>query len=162
MRLFFALWPPRAAAQALSDWSADIAGRRVRAENIHLTLAFLGDADPARAVAAARPVKGRKHALPIEEARYWKHNEIVWVGPREMPGALRELVGELHGALRRASFELEERPFAAHVTLLRKATALKALPPPPRVEWPVDEFLLVRSTVSRAGSSYEALERFSL
>lgn len=162
MRLFFALWPPRAAAQALSDWSSEISGRRVSAENIHLTLAFLGEGDPAKAIAAARPVKGRKHKLPIEEARHWKHNAIVWVGPCEMPTALKTLVDNLHRRLRDAGFVLEDRPFAAHVTLLRKAKVAGALPPPPNVDWPVDEFLLVRSNVSREGASYEAVERFSL
>ena len=166
MRLFFALWPPLVTARALSDWllalKQETAGRPVRAENIHLTLAFLGEAEPERAIAAARRVRGQRHALPIEEARYWKHNAIVWVGPLAMPPALGDLVGQLHAALRGEGFELEERPFAAHVTLLRKARAVRVLPPPPRVEWPVDEFVLVRSRVSREGASYEPLERFSL
>jgi len=134
----------------------------MRAENIHLTLAFLGEADADKAIAAARQVRAMRHTLPIEEARYWKHNAIVWVGPLAIPKALSDLVGQLHSALRREGFALEERPFAAHVTLLRKAKPAMALPPPPRVDWPVDEFRLVRSKVSREGASYEALERFSL
>jgi 2'-5' RNA ligase len=166
VRLFFALWPPRAAAQALSDWlvalQEETAGRPVQVGNIHLTLAFLGEADPDKARMAAKQVRGRRHTLPIEEAHYWKQNAIVWVGPRSTPEPLEELVRGLHAVLTAASFTLEKRPFAAHVTLLRKARAVPALPPPPRVEWPVDEFLLVRSRVSREGPSYEPLERFSL
>jgi len=140
----------------------DTGGRLVRPENIHLTLAFLGEADPGKAIAVGRQVRAMRHTLPIEEARYWKHNAIVWVGPLAIPEALSDLAGQLYSSLRTEGFALEERPFAAHVTLLRKAKPAMALPPPPRVDWPVDEFRLVRSKVSREGASYEALERFSL
>jgi 2'-5' RNA ligase len=162
VRLFFALWPPRAAAQALFDWAAPMEGRRMAVENIHLTLAFLGEAEPGRAHEAARRVQGRRLALPIDEARYWKHNRIVWVGPAALPPPLSSLVGRLHGALKEDGFVLEERPFAAHVTLLRKASPPTSLPPLPAVEWPVSEFLLVRSRTSPKGAAYEPVERFAL
>jgi RNA 2',3'-cyclic 3'-phosphodiesterase len=163
MRLFFALWPPGAAAHALSDW-ADAArratgGRRTAEGNIHLTLAFLGKADPAKAVAAARRVKAQAHRLPIEEGRYI--NRMVWVAPEETPPALAALHEKLTMELYREEFILERRPFAAHVTLIRDARRAP-LPPPPAVEWPVGEFLLVRSSVSSRGATYEPLERFTL
>ncbi len=166
MRLFFALWPPPATARALEDWTQKVrkqtGGKPMRAENIHLTLAFLGEAEPAKAIAAAQRVRGAPHALPIEQALHWKHNDIVWAGPRATPAELQELVRQLHQALSDESFILEKRPFAAHVTLLRKARAPKLLPPLPRAEWPVDEFLLVRSHTVREGSTYEPLQRFTL
>ncbi|HEX6267591.1 MAG TPA: 2'-5' RNA ligase family protein, partial [Burkholderiales bacterium] len=78
MRLFFAAWPPPQAAGALARWARPLEGRPVPAEKIHLTLAFLGSAQPDKALAAARRVQGRPHALPIDVAKYWKHNQIVW------------------------------------------------------------------------------------
>ena len=161
-RYFFAVWPPAAAAAALEAWARALEGRVTPASQIHLTLAFLGAAQPEKALAAARRVKAIPHSLPLEQARYWKHNKIVWVGPQSVPPALADLVSQLHRALREASFVLEERPFAAHVTLLRKARPVAALPPPPRVAWPVDEFVLVRSRTSPKGSTYEPVERYSL
>jgi 2'-5' RNA ligase len=119
VRLFFAAWPPAQTAVALHAWAAGLAGRAVARENIHLTLAFLGEADAAKAIGAAMRVRGARHELPIEEARFWKKNQIVWVGPREMP-------------------------------------------PLPRVAWPVDEFLLVRSRAATTGPIYEPVERFPL
>src|SRR5690242_1355642 len=131
-------------------------------ENIHLTLAFLGQADPQNAIAAARTVKGRRHELAIDAARYVKRNEMVWVGSAGVPEALLSLADELHRALRGAGFALEDRSFAAHVTLIRRARQPKSMPPLPAVVWPVDEFVLVSSKTSPRGSTYQALERFAL
>jgi 2'-5' RNA ligase len=93
---------------------------------------------------------------------YWTHNRILWVGPQRTSAPMQRLARELGKALRRAGFALERRPFAAHVTLIRKLRAPRALPPLPRVEWPVDEFVLVRSVLSKEGPRYAVLERFAL
>lgn len=166
MRLFFALWPPPQVARALGEWAKavqrDSGGRATAEETIHLTLAFFGDADPVKAAAAARRVRGKAFELPVEAARYWRHNRIVWVGPQEMPAELADMVGQLHGALKADGFVLEERPFAAHITLLRKAGKPATLAPLPPVSWPAREITLVRSRPSSTGSRYEILERFPL
>jgi 2'-5' RNA ligase len=166
MRIFFAAWPPRATAHALGAWAREAeretGGKATAADKIHLTLAFLGEADPRRAANAARRVQGARHALPIEQAQYWPHNKIVWVGPREAPAVLTRLVEQLRLELYKAEFILERRPFAAHISLLRNARAPRTLPALPRLAWPVDEFVLVRSSISQKGSSYEIIERFAL
>ncbi|MFN2646649.1 MAG: RNA 2',3'-cyclic phosphodiesterase [Burkholderiales bacterium] len=166
MRLFFALWPPRETARALAEWATQVCehagGKATAVDNIHLTLAFLGQAEPARAIGAARAVAGKRHELPIDAARYVKKNEMVWVAASALPHELGALAADLHRALRVAGFVLEARPFAAHVTLIRKARMPKSIPSLPRVDWPVSEFLLVRSRTSSKGSSYEPLERFAL
>ena len=135
MRLFFALWPPPAAARALADWANAVArgtgGKAVTAERIHLTLAFLGEADPEKAVVGARQVQGEAFDLPIEVSQYWRHNQIVWAGPGRTPDALDRLVKALQLELYRAGFSLERRPFATHVTLLRKARTPPTLPRSP-------------------------------
>jgi 2'-5' RNA ligase len=157
-RLFFALWPPRETALALHEWAKGLEGRATPAEKIHLTLAFLGGVEPAKLAAAAKKVQAQAFELPVETAKYWRENHIVWVGPREMPKGLRVLVEQLHFALYRAEFILERRAFAAHVTLVRKARKPASIAPLPRVEWPVREFTLVNSDLSR----YKVLERFAL
>lgn len=162
MRLFFAAWPPPETADALARWARRLEGRPTPAEKIHLTLAFLGAAKADKAIAAARRVQGRPHALPIEVARYWKDSGIVWAGPRETPAELAALAEALHFELYRAEFILERRPFAAHVTLLRRAPRPAVFPPLPAVDWPVRELALVNSTNSSRGSTYEIVERFPL
>ncbi len=162
MRFFFALWPPAETARALESWASTLEGRSTPADKIHLTLAFLGTVSPEKAIVAARRVQGRRHELALEKAQYWKHNRIVWAGPREAPSELKTLVQALHLELYRAEYILERRPFAAHVTLLRSAQAPAELRPLPKVEWPVRELTLVRSANSAKGSVYEVLERFAL
>src|SRR5207253_8180234 len=142
-----ALWPPPPAARALGDWAREVqqgtGGRATRDETVHLTLAFLGDADRAKAAQAASAVRMGAFELPINSAKYWTDNRIVWVGPREMPRRLGELVDELHRSLRNSGFRLENRPFAAHITLVRKAAKPAAIAPLPPVSWPAREFVLV-------------------
>ena len=166
MRLFFAAWPPRDTAEGLHRWAAEVCrqcgGRVTAVDNIHLTLAFLGEADAAQATIAAQRVKGQAHRLPVDAARYVKRNEMVWVGAAAVPAELTALAASLHAALKAEGFTLEERPFAAHVTLIRKARMPQSIPALPRVEWPVEEFVLVRSRTSPKGSTYEPVGRFPL
>jgi RNA 2',3'-cyclic 3'-phosphodiesterase len=157
MRLFFALWPPRETALALERWARALDGRCTPADRIHLTLAFLGETEADRAMLAARRVQATGFRLPLEEAAHWGHNKIIWAGPRALPAELAHLVEALQMELYKEGFILERRPFAAHVTLLRKAAA-QSLPALPRLEWPAKEFALVVS----AGGAYRTLERFPL
>ena len=169
MRLFFALWPPAATAVTLAAWAGQAqaltSGKLTRSEAIHLTLAFLGEVSENRiqdAIRAARNVRGVPHALPIEQAKVWAHNSIVWVGPERTLPALDSLARSLRTQLQAEGFTIESKPFAAHVTLVRKAHRAARLPPLPALSWPVEEFTLVRSTRSAQGSSYEIIDRIGL
>jgi 2'-5' RNA ligase len=162
MRLFFAVWPPPPTARALADWAREVAresgGRTTAEEKIHLTLAFLGEAKPEKAIAGARRVRGQVHQLAVQQAAYWKRNRIIWAGPHDTPPELLKLAEGLQMQLYLQEFILERREFAAHITLVRKAREPGQLPGLPRIEWPVEEFLLVRSISGR----YEPLERFPI
>jgi len=156
MRLFFASWPSAGVAESLARWAREAqrecGGRATREESIHLTLRFLGDADPEAARAMARGVHVPAMSFNIEQARYRAHNRIVWVGPQECPAPLAALTRQLG----------EQRDFAAHVTLVRKARAPQRLPAPPALEWPVKDFVLVNSNLGPEGPGYEVLERYAL
>ena len=156
MRLFFAAWPPAGTAEGLARWAREAqresGGRAVPAQNIHLTLAFLGEADAAAARVLGASVRRAPTSFRVEEARFWAHNRILWAGPRETPPALAALAHALG----------ERRPFAAHVTLVRRARHGRRLPPLEVLDWPVDGFSLVSSTLAPAGPSYGVLERYAL
>ncbi len=156
MRLFFACWPPAGTAQALAAWAREAqresGGRAVRPENVHLTLAFLGDADPAAAAAHGAAVRAPALDFMLDEVRFRTHQRILWAAPAQTPPALAALAQALG----------EKRPFAAHVTLVRHARHGRRLPPFAAVDWPVREFALVNSTLGSLGPSYEVLARYAL
>ena len=169
MRLFFALWPPAATVTALVGWAgqaqAVTGGKVIPAQAIHLTLVFLGEVSDGRvgdAIRAGRRIRAKPDALPIEQAKVWSHNSIVWVGPHKTPPALGSLVESLRAQLQTEGFAIEQRLFAAHVTLIRKARRAARLPPLPHVAWPVTDFALAYSTLSRHGSSYTIIDRIAL
>jgi 2'-5' RNA ligase len=61
-----------------------------------------------------------------------------------------------------AGFSFDERPYAPHLTLLRKARW--DLPPSPlkNIYWVINEFVLVRSNRTENGSEYEVIGRWPL
>lgn len=168
-RLFFALWPSPQAARALHRWAQRAqpvcGGRVTRESTIHLTLAFLGAVDGERIpalVQCARGVRGCGVQLRLDVARRWKHNGIVWAGPRKLPDSLADLAGQLERALAEGGFRTEQRAFKAHVTLLRRTEHAAPLPPFEAVEWQAEQFALVRSALAADGPAYATLERFPL
>jgi 2'-5' RNA ligase len=161
--LFLALWPDAAVRAGLESWSGALhdacGGRRIRAENLHLTLAFLGGVDEARVPAveeAAGRVVPRSFSLVLDEPGYWKRNRLAWAGASAAPAALDTLVAELRAALRAAGVAFDPKPFVSHVTLLREARAPAKMPPLEAIHWPVGGFALVRSVTAPEGSRYEA------
>ena len=107
------------------------------------------------AAALARPIRFRS-------SRRAGGSTTGSCGPTETPEPLALLAADLRKNLLDSGFELESRAFQAHVTLIRKAQEPRQLPPLPAIDWPVAEFVLVRSVLSRLGSSYEPIERFAL
>ena len=102
MRLFFALWPDARVRAQLVHWARELhavcGGRRMRPENLHLTLAFLGDVDEARlaqveqAGGEAAPQAG---SLLLDAPGHWKHNRIAWASASVVPAELQALVADL-------------------------------------------------------------------
>jgi 2'-5' RNA ligase len=173
-RLFFAMWPAADVANKLgaAAHSAHIVGggRRMQGESLHLTLAFLGDLPADRfaiAEAAAAELSGKPFLLRLDRLGYWRHNRILWAGCAVLPAPMLELVADLSTVLRAASFALESRPFAAHITLLRDArwqtlpTMNEQIMSEP-IDWPVADFALVESNLSGAGPRYQVRHRWPL
>lgn len=135
----------------------------MRRETLHLTLAFLGDVPAQRIDAARRAADGIAVAsfpLTIDRLGFWPRNRILWAGG-DAP-ALTALADALGERLRAAGFRLEDRPFAAHVTLLRGADCASVPPLARTVEWKVPEFVLAESKRSAEGAGYEIIGRWPL
>ncbi|MFA9461934.1 RNA 2',3'-cyclic phosphodiesterase [Thiohalorhabdus methylotrophus] len=168
-RLFFALWPPPGLQRALAERAREaLDGRRARrvpAENLHVTLAFLGEVD-ARTRECAEEAAGSlelpSFTLAIDRLGLWARRGLLWAGPSRAPEALPALAAELGRSLEPCGLERDRRPFRAHLTLARKAAGQ-----PPRqamdpLEWRVDRFVLVASQLGPGGSAYTLLREWPL
>jgi RNA 2',3'-cyclic 3'-phosphodiesterase len=168
LRCFVALWPNEAARRALDVIaSAQLQrcpqARQMRAENLHLTLAFIG-ALPADTVRALQP---HIDALPVVP-RDWTLDRlgsfgaarVLWIGGAPN-AALSDLAAEVRGRLDANAITYDRKPFVPHVTLLRNlprdastdaainATTIAT------IRWPVVAPRLVVSTTSPAGVRYQ-------
>jgi len=142
-----------------------VGGRRTRDDSLHLTLAFMGDVDSVRLAELLAPpaeLSVARFTLTFDRWGCWPRNGVAWVAPSRVPAPLRELATEMEGWLRHTGFELDVRPFNPHVTLVRKAHCTRLPDSTPSIEWPVEDFALVRSTLAPAGSRYEIIGRWPL
>lgn len=168
-RLFFALWPDEAVRQAL--WKATRScvkasgGRPVPRENLHLTLAFLGNVPQGllpelRAAAARLSLPGFRFVL--DSAGYWPRPRVAWVAPSRVPRQLPELVAALWRVLEGLPVQADTRPYRPHLTVARKVSRPGELALERSVDWPVSEFCLVQSVTDPTGARYELLARYHL
>jgi RNA 2',3'-cyclic 3'-phosphodiesterase len=99
--------------------------------------------------AIAAEVRGTRFALELDRVGSFRRARVAWVGCDSPPESIVALQAALSQRLRAAGFDLQDRPFAPHVTLVRKT--LRAAPRA-RIEaiaWPVTEYALVASAAGR-------------
>jgi RNA 2',3'-cyclic 3'-phosphodiesterase len=177
MRLFVAVFPPVETRKALAS-SADglrVEGdaRWVRAENIHLTLKFLGDVPDGKAgeiSAALESVAGRHAPLELAPSNFggfprMEKARILWAGAKGEVESLRALAEDVEDSLEALGFERESRDFFPHFTLGRA----KKRPVKVEVEGETDfpaftarEIILVKSETKKEGAVYAPLKTFRL
>jgi len=164
MRLFFALWPDADAAGRLADVGAGLnvpaPGRRVRPENHHVTLAFLGEVSDfqlARLQGVAGSVQAHRFTMAFDSLEYWPQSQVVVVAARKSSPALLRLAAQLHAATGPAPHRLR-----AHVTLARKMTQAPVLQAMSTIAWEAVSFSLVRSDTGGAESAYTVVDTWPL
>jgi 2'-5' RNA ligase len=176
MRLFVALDLPADARAALAAW-ADAAAppivRRTPAENLHVTLAFLGSRseDEATTVGARlsnviRPLDSLRTGGALWLPR--RHPGVLTVALRDdaqLSGLQADLAAELESAI---DFESERRRFRPHVTVGRVPRGTRidtrpALHPPvPELEVRAPALTLYCSHTGAGGARYEMLASVAL
>lgn len=163
-RLFFALWPNATAVAQLADLqkSLPIVGRLVAPSHLHITLAFIGDADPPYADClrrAAESVTFEPFTLVFDRLGYFHKPQILWLGPSEIPAALNKLYERLTRELAGCGFESDSRGFKPHISLARKSRGLsdqKFVP----LQCTINSFTLVQSRPTNTGADYCIIQRF--
>jgi len=177
MRLFVAV----PLSQELTDRAAALlpaalsAVKPVRAELMHVTLAFLGWTPDDRldvVVEAARAAAATQRPFALAFARAGRFPatgkpKVVWLGIEEGREALAALAAAVADRLRDAGLKFDDRPFAPHLTLARVrldasgaevrtvAAAVEGLAIPD-LRTRVDRIAVVESVLSPKGPRYTA------
>jgi len=167
-RLFFALWPDPDVRAGLAAASAAVrakaSGRTVPDENLHITLAFLGNVDPG-IFACVRDGAATLEAAPfeivIDRAGWWRRTGILWLAPSRAPAALNHLVKGLWTALEPCGFWPDFRDFHPHLTIARRCRKA-VLPEFEPVPWPVSALTLLESHTGQRGARYTVIESWPL
>jgi 2'-5' RNA ligase len=188
LRLFLALEPPapvRRRLVGLQDALRASAGahaaeiRWTPAEQLHLTVRFLGNVPEERLPALREAVEGaavatRPLRLLVRGAGGFptsRRPRVVFARVEEDGGGLAALAARLGQVLAPLGFPPEDRPFSPHLTLGRSRdgrgahgaggalVAAAALEPVP---WRADDLALVRSTLGPGGARHDPLARMPL
>lgn len=93
-------------------------GNFTRAENLHLTLAFIGETDR---IDAAKRALAQVEAAPFKLClgKSGHFGDLYWAGA-ELNEGLKTLEREVRKQLLAEGFLLESRPFKPHLTLVRE------------------------------------------
>lgn len=167
-RLFFALWPGDDQREQLERYFPllrSCGGRRVRAGNLHITLAFLGSVDASTQGClerAADAIAVPSFTLRLDRLGFWRRPRVVWLGTEQAPPELLALASELKKAMLGCGLEPDTRPFRTHLTMLRKAHRTPRVARTPVLEWSVSRFVLVASETRSEGASYTLLRQWPL
>lgn len=146
--------------------------RRVRPEQVHVTLAFIGSVGPGareaarRVVASIPPEAGGLTALGgyvlLPSAR---RPRVVALGVDDPAGVFAGLFELVMGGLEREQvMRREKRPFLAHATIarLRVPVEIGLKSECGRASFPVESVRLYRSELRREGALYTVVEERTL
>lgn len=177
MRLFAAIALPDEMRDRLVALQAGLPSGRLTAwENLHLSLAFFGELDGARAEdlhAALGGVRAPGFDLALDGVGAFggARPRLLFAGIAPAPG-LTHLHEKVAQAARGAGVAMPAERYAPHVTLKRLKPG--ELPARRVARWleggagffagpvPVREFALFRSTLGRVAPIYEEIERYRL
>lgn len=178
VRAFFALPLPERHREELSRFLGACAAaapefRWAGADNLHLTLRFIGSVEQEVAEGIADRLQGTL-GTSIEVAlgevgtfRRGRLVRVVWLGVRTGDEAMRALAQRVEAECRAAGLEPESRAFKPHLTLARArardGAPMPGLPELPELEpWRAKELILYSSHLQRAGAVHEPLRTLGL
>ena len=101
-----------------------VRGNFTRPENFHLTLAFIGEEDPKKVIAALEPLRGERFTLRTDGLGWFRNRgrsdgDIAFVKCEES-APLLTVRSEVVRLLKAAGIHTDPKPFRAHLTLGRE------------------------------------------
>ena len=161
MRLFIAINFDPAFVEALiamqdAIWDAGVDGNYTPEENMHITLAFIGEyGDPDRVLAALERVSLSPFSLSLDGVGAF---DGLWWAGLAASGELEALARRVRHALADAAIPFDRKRFSPHITLIRRPSraAIPAVEVP-RAQMTVRRVSLMRSDRGKNGMIYTEL-----
>ncbi|WP_428354812.1 RNA 2',3'-cyclic phosphodiesterase [Methyloprofundus sp.] len=165
-RLFFALWPSDETRKQLNSFNQSIAQnglRKLKADNLHITLLFLGNTCAITEILLrkkADSIRVQPFVLTLDQLEFWRKAKVLCLTTAQYDPQLGLLVDALNQLAEQCAMHIEERAYKPHITLARKAQKLidiKVLP----IQWQADSFCLIESCSTAEGVHYQVLQSWS-
>jgi 2'-5' RNA ligase len=165
--------------QRLGRSRVDMTARWVDAENLHITLWFIGEVHDERAIeistALRPPFATSMFPLTVEGCGAFPSSGLprtLWFGVTAGRDSMADIHAELQRRLAPLGFEAEKRPYSPHVTIARvkeirrdaarQARDILSAFPADCGSCLIQAVTLFRSRLSSRGSRYESLLRVPL
>lgn len=165
MRCFVACWPDDATRAQLDQVARDAhsrhpGARRVCGDNLHLTLAFIGELPSPTVYEVARVMRDvsiEPFEWRIDHVGRFDRAHVLWAGGHPEP-RLEQLAESVRSQLKTLQIRFDEKRFVAHVTLLRDlpqhtrgvGDALHEIEP---FVWPIRHALMIVSERDPKGAT---------
>ena len=149
MRLFIAIQLSDEMKKALITCMHDlkkqgVEGNYVPAENLHLTLAFIGEyKEPERVKKVMEKVPLPQFRMTLSEKGNF--GNLLWAGVKGNQ-KLKSYVKELRAALKEEGIPFDDDKFVPHITIVRKVSAKK----PYQVQLPKAEMTVKRAALMKS------------
>lgn len=133
-----------------------VSGNFTKLENLHLTLAFIGEyADPENVLEAMRGVPFAPFSIRLKG--FGSFGDLYWCGIGENNG-LSAYVKRLRRALAESGIPFDRKKFSPHITLIRRASFDKSRGFPgvavPDISMKAGRVSLMRSDRAKGGMIY--------
>ena len=162
-RLFIAVLPDDQVRSALvslqKHHELNRIGRCVKAENLHITLQFLGNVDIDQIPEITEFIQQLKFGaltLHLNQIGFFPRSRVVWAGSDSECSNLASLAAQVRDNNPFKLKRRESRRFIAHVTLARDARKRITATIDP-IYWRIEKCCLMRSITEHQGVRYEMI-----
>ena len=132
-----------------------VRGNYIPMQNLHLTLAFIGECDrPNDVKEALKSLSFKPFKLSLSEMGTF--GDLLWVGMKGNQ-ALSAAAKSVRDALDAADIDYDRKIFAPHITIVRKFSGYWKQTPTPKCEMTVTKISLMKTTFKDGKPVYSEL-----
>ena len=158
-RLFFALEPDDKVRWEIQTVQGKLAcsARMIPSEQIHVTLAFLGQQAP-EVIPELCAIASRLHFEPctlvLDQLGTFRRVSVLWLGASELPASLQDFRQTLVDELEKAGIGFDRKAWKPHLTLYRRLRNRPGIMEIGPVSWRLNQFSLLESINVKGGVEY--------